>query len=677
MLGRSARTVYLRKPVNQNLDKIWEFPMTVVEAPMGYGKTTAVKEYLQTKNAVVLWQTVMDESASGFWNGFCRLFHRLDPVVEEHLNGVGVPGNSVFVEEAVRLVEGVSFAAKTVMVFDDYHLLSSQDLDRFIERLIRAEIPDLYILVISRSVFGDHLPELVLKGYCQVIGKKSFELSRDEIAEYCHLYGIEPAMEDLDFLETYTEGWISAVYLCVLGFLQEGRLERQSSLHELIEHVVYRRVTPAGRDFLMHICIFDHFSLEQAERMWGQGNAEALLRDLVRQNAFIRYDAVEQTYDLHNIFSSFLRRIFDRRETDWKQKIWQRAGQWYVSAGDCIHALDYFYQATDFDALLSAIEQDGGQGIYNEHKDKLIRYFGECPEPVKQAHPQACLIYAINLFSFNEMELFIRQCADIERYIALLPAEPAPEKNQLSGELELLCSFSKYNHIPGMSEHHCRAEKLMTRPSEFIDKRGSLTFGSPSVLYMFYRESGQLEQETAEISTDMERYGRLTAGHGAGAEYVMQAERYYCLGDFENAEILSHTALQAARSQEQTAIVLCALFLQLRLALIKGDVDFVTANLQQSREDLVRQGLYQYIHTWDLCEGFIYGCLNQPQKIPVWIMEGEVEKSTLFFPSYAFFNIVFGKALLIDGQYRKLMGLSENFIGLAGIFPNTLSFIYT
>lgn len=677
MAKNNARSLYIRKPVNAALDKLWEYPLTVVEAPMGYGKTTAVKEYLKNCDSEILWQTIMDESVTVFWNGFIRLFKKFDQVAAGNLADVGVPSNSLFLEEAVRLVEGIPFPARTVVVLDDYHLLSSTDIDRLVELLVRAEIPNLHLVLVSRSVFGENTGELVLKGYCWLIGKSCFVLSREEIIEYCRLCGVKLNADETDFLVSYTEGWISAVYLCLLGFLQDGRVEHQASLYELIEKVVYRRLAAEVRELLLSVCLFDSFTLEQAAYMWGREDVDPLLRQLTASNAFIRYEQASGLYSMHNIFTSYLRRIFDRQSVEQKRAVWNRAGDWQVNAGNCMHALDYFYIAANFDGLLKAIEFDKGNGIWNEHKDKLIRYFHDCPPAIKKAHVQACLIYAINLFSFNEMGLFAAQCAEIGSYIDALPQEMEYEKNQLLGEFELLCSFTKYNDIPGMYEHIQRAGCLLQGTSEFIDKKVSWTFGSPSVLYMFYRESGQLEQAVQEMNTAIPHYCRLTAGHGSGAEAVMQAERYYYTGDFQSAEIAAHKALYNAQAQEQTSMALCALFMQLRLAVIKGDLDYVTDSLRQTREEIKRQGLYSYLHTWEMCEGFVYAYLNLAKKIPDWIANGDLQDRSIYFPSYAFFNIIWGRSLLLSSQYLKLIGLTDNFIAIAGVFPNLLGQVYT
>jgi len=144
-------------------------------------------------------------------------------------------------------------------------------------------------------------------------------------------------------------------------------------------------------------------------------------------------------------------------------------------------------------------------------------------------------------------------------------------KNRLLGEYELLLSFTAYNDIEKMSAYHRRACSLLKSPSSIYDSKSSWTFGSPSVLYMFYRKTGELENEVQIIREAMPFYYQITNGHGKGAEKVMEAECYYYLGDLQNSEIIMHNAIQAAKETPQSGIIICTVFLQIKLALMKGD----------------------------------------------------------------------------------------------------------
>ncbi len=115
--------LYMRKPVRQALDRIWGFPLTVVEAPMGYGKTTAVREYLNKTDAHILWQIVHDNSLSSFWKGFSRLFAKLSEDCSRSLLQLGLPSDSDLLQEALRIIEKTELPAQTVLVIEDYHLV--------------------------------------------------------------------------------------------------------------------------------------------------------------------------------------------------------------------------------------------------------------------------------------------------------------------------------------------------------------------------------------------------------------------------------------------------------------------------------------------------------------------------------------------------------------------------
>ena len=91
----------------------------------------------------------------------------------------------------------------------------------------------------------------------------------------------------------------------------------------------------------------------------------------------------------------------------------------------------------------------------------------------------------------------------------------------------------------------------------------------------------------------------------------------------------------------------------------------------------VKGGGAAYLHTFDLCEGFLYGSLSDGKKIPDWIAAGNERESRLPFPTQGYYNIIYGKALLIQGEYAKFLGLTAQFQNVAAIFPNLLAQLYT
>lgn len=672
-----TKTLYFNERVVEAMKGIFDYPLTMVEAPMGYGKTTAVKEHLGNANANILWQKIHDGSTYNFWNGFCRLLGELDERSANNLAELGFPKDGVCLQEALKLITDVEIPEKTVLVIDDYHLLNGTDVGTFIEFLAVNEIDHLQIVLTTRFIELQSKEELFLKGYLHHITKETFELMPNEIIKYYKLCGIRIEAAEADKLYSITEGWISALYLLMLNYQETGSLITTHNIYKLIENAIYKHFSEEIKEFLLSISIFDSFSETQAVHMWGNENAKEYLDTITRINAFVNYDVRTKIYQIHNIFTNFLRGIIEEKDSNYMKNLYEKAGSWYLRTGDYLAAMYHFYAAGDFENLLMVVELDKANSIANEQqKELLIRYFEECPEEYKRRHPVAVLAYAMSMMTFNEMELFEKAAGE---FIMLLQSSSLdPEQIKcLMGEFELLLSFTKYNDMMEMSKHQKKACELLTEPSVFMDTKGSWTFGSPSVLYIFHRERGTLENLVLDIKEANHYYNQLTKGHGMGGEHVMAAEWYFHQGDFENAEIAVHKALYAAQEGPEPSVIICALFLQIRLYLMQGNYTCILEMFEMMRERIEHKKNYVVIHMIDLCIGFIYSYLKQKDKIPEWLVKGDFDSSSIYFQARAFANIIYGRALLINGEYLKLLGIADQLSGIASIFPNILANIYT
>ena len=107
----------------------------------------------------------------------------------------------------------------------------------------------------------------------------------------------------------------------------------------------------------------------------------------------------------------------------------------------------------------------------------------------------------------------------------------SPEEFQsLKCELAVKEAFAAYNDIKEMHKAYRKAWEIAGRPKEQIEHGAPFTFGCPSVLFMFWRESGELENELREIAEALPDYHRLTRGHGIGADSAMKAEAMFYAG---------------------------------------------------------------------------------------------------------------------------------------------------
>ncbi|SBW05746.1 hypothetical protein KL86DPRO_20542 [uncultured delta proteobacterium] len=183
-------------------------PLTVVEAPMGYGKTVAVREFLQKGRARVVWTPILGPSADACWRTFCHELERCAPETAdaaESLLRLGFPYDSVRADAALDILSQAGFATPAVLVFDDCHHLPAQEsgkaLARFCELLAQSGIPKLRMVCVSRDAWdGDGSELLGLKGMLASIGRGAFTLTPPEIREYYASCGVSLAQDDADAL---------------------------------------------------------------------------------------------------------------------------------------------------------------------------------------------------------------------------------------------------------------------------------------------------------------------------------------------------------------------------------------------------------------------------------------------------------------------------------------------
>ncbi len=227
-----------------------------------------------------------------------------------------------------------------------------------------------------------------------------------------------------------------------------------------------------------------------------------------------------------------------------------------------------------------------------------------------------------------------------------------------------------------MSRHHRIAWELLGGPAKLISLKSTWTFGSPSVLYLFWREKGMLNQELEQMDECMPYYYRLTGGHGTGAEHIMRGEIHLYRGEIDEAEIYCHRAIFAADSVKQSSIAQCGLFTLARIAIIRGDTQVLEHSLgwlkkhaETNTEDLCR-------YTYDMAKAYLALLAGTGEELPTWLSEGHIDEKRLVIMTQPFAHIIYGRVLLERKEYQKLLGIAPYVIGISSIFPNLLPQVY-
>lgn len=216
--------------------------------------------------------------------------------------------------EALKLISRVNLATPAMIVIDDYHHPDSAELNTFFELMSECEPSGLHIVLTARYTKFKRLEELKLKKRLQHIDSDTFALKPQEIADYFKACGITLNADQAQRLYKMTEGWISALYLFLLEYVSNGSFTNSESIYRLLEKTVYATLPEETKNLLLTVCVFDSFTLKQAESICGESDPERILSELTDSNLFVTYDGRSRMYYIHSIFKDFLREQFEQKD---------------------------------------------------------------------------------------------------------------------------------------------------------------------------------------------------------------------------------------------------------------------------------------------------------------------------------------------------------------------------
>jgi len=616
-------TQFFSRKLMEHLSHIKNYPLTLLEAPSGFGKTTALRhffDYRVSDMAQVCWHTFTPEAPAVSWKAFCTLIDAFDPKSAGKLTEAGPPDEDNL-PELREIFEAFICPEETYLVLDDFAAWKLPQAGNFLLALSTHGGKALHVIAASQMLPEEAKGSLLPSSQFLLLGASVLTFSGDDIDAYYRQAGVSLTALQLQELFQVTEGWVMALYLQLLSFIESGRFEK-GDIESLIEKALWHRLPASEREFLMAVSIFPRFSLAQATTLSGMSTAETerLLRE---KRVFVHFDRETRRFYLHALFQSFLADQFSLLPEAKQKEIYLAGGDLAEQVGDRVNTLRFYYLSGRWERLLSLpLTSYEIADVVDENTSPMILDIMEnTPFEEKRKYPAAMVPLAFTLFFLHENQKLLAFKDEI--YQAITQSDlPQSQKDALHGEMELLLSFLEYNQIDAMSRRHRKALELLGGPATLINVKSTWTFGSPSVLYMFYRESGKLDEELLQMDECMPFYYALTGGHGSGAEFIMRAEAHLIRGEPEEAEILCHKAIFTADSRRQSSIAQCGLFLLARIAILGGDETMLQSALaaltersRQNTEDLCR-------YTLDLAQGYLNLLLGAGDGIAPGLQQG-------------------------------------------------------
>ena len=666
--------VYIPPRLKKESENIRKFPLTVAEAPSGFGKTTVLEAFLAEKefsSARVFKHTFFKGGTGEYFARLCEILSEVDKVSAEALSSLGAPCEENF--SALCEVMGDLECEGDTYIFLDNLSGAEEGIELFLSLLSRTVSPALHFVVSVRTA-GTESDFRFYGGRFYTLSASDFAFTKADIRAYFSLCGITLIEEEIEELYRLTDGWIFAICLQMLFYSKNKRFEK-GIFGSLVEKAFYARLSEREKNFYVSLAPFYSFSLRKAREI--SGESADFVRAHLEGCGFVHYNEKNEEYYFHALLADFFRAVFDSLPEEERKSRLLTAASWEERYGEKIGAIRLFYRAGAYERIFRMPHTSYDLADIGDEntREMTLAILKNTPYEIKKRYPQSMVPLAFILFFLNETQALAETIGEIFSLLEQCPLSDA-EKNSIRGETELLLSFTAYNDIAEMSRHHRAAYALLGGKASLINLKSTWTFGSPSVLCLYHAKAGELDEEMRRMDECMPIYYRLTDGHGSGAEYAMRAEADFLRGNFDAAETAAHRTLFEAKSKKQESLYQCGLYVLALLAVVRGDENALFDVLFSLSESAAENNEDMCRYTEDLFTSRVFALIGRPEKAAEWLSRGDINENRLGAMTIPFAHMIYGGILLSQKKYAKLAAFCPFAEKAASVFPTVLPKIY-
>ena len=661
----SLNSIYISERLQKSLQPVSNSALTAITAPMGYGKTTAVNWYLsrlaKDSLALLIRISIYSQNLSIFWKSVQNAFSFAGLNFLENYDCPEDEASAGFLTEI--LCYQLEKCENCYIFIDDFHLLKDDRADTFLCRMAGRIPENVHLIVASRNHFISDDWIVRLGGRLHRIEIDDLRLNSGELSAYIRRCGTSMTDSQLEHLLKSSEGWFAAVYLNLCSFSKSGELlGKTSDIYQMFSASMLNPLPEDRKEFLSAMGLADEFTEEMAEFITKREDVHQILKMLTRQNAFVTCLNDGQTYRFHHMMKECAFRAFRTLDDSRQAFYYERYGAWYEKHGAYIHALSAYRRNQNFAAILRVVQKDAGILLASLKPEEVLEVLNRCPVSVLKEYPLAILVLMRCMFNWKNIPKMLELKELLLASIREHPKLSEEERGNLLGECDLIQSFLMYNDISRMSQFHRSASEKMTRPAISIRSDGGWTFGSPSVLMMFHRKSGDLDKELEEMNQCMPHYYKITNGHGQGAETIMSAEAHFMRGNFVDAHIALEKAYTQIQGNGQESIALCCDFLAQRLSIC---MDIKMRNtFEERRKELLQGHNTTWVNIFDSTCAYYYAVTGQTERIPTLFGAHMLSTVNFLAPGRPMMEMIENQVYLAQGEYSKVIGRSESILAM-------------
>ena len=425
--------------------------LTLLAAPAGFGKTTAVSAWAHQNHRQVAWLSLeeSDNEPIIFWTYVIASIRTIMPDFANQMFATLTEAPSAPVNDVLpAFVNELTGSDKPfVLVLDDYHVIDNQEIHHGISFLLDHQPQQVHLAIATRADPPLPIARLRAQRCITELRAEDLRFTNDEAGILLNeMMELGLTDEDVNTLERRTEGWGVGLLLAaqsILGrsnkheFISEFSGSQHFILEYLIEEVLNRQSEKA-RKFLLQTSILDRLSGPLCDTVIGENNGETTLQELSKENLFIiPLDQDHTWYRYHHLFTdllvNFLQKEFAREAI---LELHCRASRWYQDAEEYDKAVKFALSGQDFEQAADLIEQIVDQVIARGQVKTLLGWIDAIPGEVIKSRPRLLMHQGWVVFLSGKVVLASQILQQAKQALIFVPE--GEDKSLLHGRLSAM-----------------------------------------------------------------------------------------------------------------------------------------------------------------------------------------------------------------------------------------------
>jgi LuxR family maltose regulon positive regulatory protein len=385
-IPNDPRHFLVRPRLRSLLSDLAAYPVTVVVAPAGTGKTTLAADQLHHTERPCCWLTLdaADHEPGQFRRSVTEALDSLWPAAD-----TGTPDAA---------------GTTATLVIDDLHHLSDERSQAALSSLLDARPAPVRLMLLSRNRMPLHVDRLRASGEVADVRFESLQFTPDEARLLLSQLCPDLSSQDMTAAVDRADGWAAALNLTALSIRsarsrtsspRSGRLAAPDKLiDEYLWQVVLRGERPELIRMLLATAVVGRLNYDLAEVLTGRHDAGELLEEAEDRGLFVTSLEDGGWFQVHSLVRDMLMAKYRRRWPMGLREQHARAARWFESQGDDVTALEHWRQAGRPDAVLRVLSHAALDLARSRQGELVARVVDEIPLEVAGSSTDALTRYA-------------------------------------------------------------------------------------------------------------------------------------------------------------------------------------------------------------------------------------------------------------------------------------------